>query len=485
MKRQVIIAKCLFFGMCTFFLFSSPAFAQDWVQMKSPVSTPLKGIWGSSAGNIYAVGSSAAVIHYDGSDWKTISTLANFTTDLQAVHGTSDKHVVAVGAQGTIIQYDGTAWTNKVSQTTYNLRGVWCASASNLFAVGENGVIVNCNASECAPMSYFTEYTTLNSVWGTTATNVYAVGAGGKILHYDGSSWTAMESNTTETLYSIWGSSAKDIYAAGVKGIIQHYNGTVWTNIPAISRDYYAACGTPSGITPFKLYVAGKDGKIAYYSSGWRDMISGTTNTLQGIWISPANDAFIVGDSGLILLNSTNISPNNTPPTASFTVSYDSKDIATVYVNASESSDVQTTVEDLLVKWNWGDGSAETAYAKDKLATHTYAKTGTFTITLTVKDTGGLEDTATNDITIAGLPDDGKCPAKKLLGDNDPRLETLRQFRDQVLVKGVAGRLLVETYYTTAEALDGFLEKNPALSAIVKKYLENIVPVIEKLLSVQ
>jgi hypothetical protein len=49
------------------------------------------------------------------------------------------------------------------------------------------------------------------------------VGKHGTVLHYDGTSWSSIDSGTTEHLSSIWGSSASDVFIVGNSGTILHY----------------------------------------------------------------------------------------------------------------------------------------------------------------------------------------------------------------------------------------------------------------------
>ncbi|MBW1786259.1 MAG: hypothetical protein JRK53_06510, partial [Deltaproteobacteria bacterium] len=55
----------------------------------------------------------------------------------------------------------------------------------------------------------------INGIWGASSSNVFAVGELGTILHYNGSKWSVMSSGTTVTLKSVWGSSGTDVFAVG------------------------------------------------------------------------------------------------------------------------------------------------------------------------------------------------------------------------------------------------------------------------------
>src|SRR5437899_4462576 len=97
------------------------------------------------------------------------------------------------------------------------------------------------------------------AVWGATGSDVFAVGDDGNIWHYDGTSWTAQPSGTTQVLYGVWGSGRKDVFAVGAGGTILHYDGTSWTVQP-----------------------------------------SGTPQVLYGVWGSGGTDVFAVGSGGTI-----------------------------------------------------------------------------------------------------------------------------------------------------------------------------------------
>jgi PKD repeat protein len=87
--------------------------------------------------------------------------------------------------------------------------------------------------------------------------------------------------------------------------------------------------------------------------------------------------------------------PANQPPTASFT---DSKSGLTASVNGSGSSDPENAK--LSYAWAFGDGGTATG----PTATHDYAAAGSYEITLTVSDPGGLSDTEKRTVAVAEPP---------------------------------------------------------------------------------
>lgn len=119
--------------------------------------------------------------------------------------------------------------------------------------------------------------------------------------------------------------------------------------------------------------------------------------------------------------------------------------------------------------------------------------TGTTTTTTTSiddgGDKGGLGESCYGDGTCnEGLICVGlicmKCPISSLLGEDDPRLDIIRQFRDEVLAKSAVGKKLIEVYYNNDEKIMEILDEHPTVQRIAKKVLEALVPAMEMLIEV-
>lgn len=115
----------------------------------------LNGVWGYSPEDLWAVGSSGAILHFDGETWKRHRSPT--TQDLYAIDGhetmaDGDADIYAVGASGTIIHWDGSDWTLEpdVVDTRLSLgppvrdtlMGVWHGHNQGIFVVGENGTVL-------------------------------------------------------------------------------------------------------------------------------------------------------------------------------------------------------------------------------------------------------------------------------------------------------------------------------------------------------
>jgi hypothetical protein len=293
---------------------------QSWSPMGVPEDITqygrLYGVWGSSASDVFAVGfrpqvflSGGAynvVLHYDGSSWTQMSVGA--TLDLRDVWGASSNDVFAIAASGEIFHYDGSSWSI-VTKAPRGLAGLWGTSSSDIFAVGVGGTILHYDGGMWGVMTSGTT-SDLSGVWGTSSSDVYAVGAGGTILHYDGDAWTPMNAGTTKALNGVWASSAANVFAVGESGTILHLGESVAAYILTTAID-------PSGggtvvITPSKpgnIYPAGSNVTLVaianqgYEFDRWTGDLSGSQNP-----------ATVTMDSSKVIMANFTGNPTNQPP---------------------------------------------------------------------------------------------------------------------------------------------------------------------------
>jgi len=74
--------------------------------------------------------------------------------------------------------------------------------------------------------------------------------------------------------------------------------------------------------------------------------------------------------------------------------------------------------------------------------------------------------------------------ATEVFGDPDhEKVELLRDFRDEVLMKSRPGRSFVQSYYRHGPQAAGFLHDRPRLSGIVRSFLEVMLPLLDRMRS--
>jgi hypothetical protein len=199
----------------------------------------LYGVWGTAADQIFVVGGLEIAggpprVLRGPATWTPVLTPDLADVDLLAVSGTTVDDAMAVGTGGTILRRAGAnAMDQQSSGTTQTLRGVWVASATEAFAVGDNGTILHWNGTSWTSMTAPTDPwagVRLNAVWGSSPTNVFAAGAGGMLLRYGGARWAEVAIDAANDLTGVWGSSSNNVFvvANDRSGKILHRCGAAW-----------------------------------------------------------------------------------------------------------------------------------------------------------------------------------------------------------------------------------------------------------------
>ncbi len=310
-RKTSKIAIAVFTTLILTLLVVLPAAAANfttWITMISGTTNDLNNVWGSAGTDIYAVGKSGTIRHFDGFSWKGISS--GITTDLYGIWGDSSTDVFAVGSSGIVLHYDGSTWSSMISGTTNTLNGVWGTNGTNVFAVGNSGTIIHYDGSTWSSMTSSTT-NTLNGVWGTNGSDVFAVGNSGTIIHYNGSIWSSMTSGTTNDLNGVWGATSTDTFAAGTAGTILRYSGSVWSSMSSVTASDLNAIWGGSNTD---VFAVGDSGTISHYDGiKWSPMNRDTLTDLHSLWGTSSSYVLTTGKAGTILLYAppavTSISP--------------------------------------------------------------------------------------------------------------------------------------------------------------------------------
>lgn len=101
---------------------------------ESATSGQLNGIYARADDDVYAVGNSGLVIHWDGDSWDDISPGGAVTQNLQGIYGNAEG-IWVCGEGGRIVSYNG-EWNILTSGTSYNLYDIW-VFAPNITRYGE------------------------------------------------------------------------------------------------------------------------------------------------------------------------------------------------------------------------------------------------------------------------------------------------------------------------------------------------------------
>jgi hypothetical protein len=187
----------------------------------------LYALWGTSTSDIWFGGEGNQIYHYLGLGWSNPPngvTLPDVPTPptrvVTSIWGTSTSDVYAVTAQtgvgtrtgrsGNVYYYDGSSWSSVAGAAglpaagdgatsgLHNLNGVWCASATEVYVVGDNGTAYEWDGSSWTSLNAALGGTTvdLNSVFGDATTgDVYIIGDDMHLWSKVGSNWHLVRVN--------------------------------------------------------------------------------------------------------------------------------------------------------------------------------------------------------------------------------------------------------------------------------------------------
>jgi hypothetical protein len=210
------------------------------------------------------------------------------TTGLQDIWGISTADIFAVGGSGRIRHFDGDSWSGMDSGTTFNLLAVWGSAFDDVYAVGFNnqttqrGIILHYDGVSWSEVQHGQTDTYFRDVWGLASDDVFVVGGiegfgtPGVILHYDGEGWTQQltvnDSQPHNQLRGVWGFSADDVYAVGsgqaafesnpgMPALAFHHDGDVWQRMPAMNGVFNSVWGPAPG----DVYASGGPTGVAHF----------------------------------------------------------------------------------------------------------------------------------------------------------------------------------------------------------------------------
>ncbi len=218
--------------------------------------------------------------------------------DLYALWGTTDQDIFSVGDSGVILHYNGTTWQESAQQTPLLLDCLWGSSSINVFTAGVNGIIFRYTGTWS--LMNTPTINRINALWGSSGTDVFGVGLNGVIIHFDGIDWTVITPSATMgiDLFGLWGSAEDNIYAGGLNGNIFQFNGTTWQKVADASLTIHALWGSSAS----DIFAVGDSGKILHFTgTTWEALNSGTGLDLYCIWGSSGDDVFAAGQDGIIL----------------------------------------------------------------------------------------------------------------------------------------------------------------------------------------
>jgi alpha-tubulin suppressor-like RCC1 family protein len=233
--------------------------------------------------------------------WMTASSSTG--NNLLSVWAANPNDVWAVGAGGTAVHFNGTNWTGVLTRTTSSLLDVWGLGPATVYAVGNSGVMLRYSGSAWDTLPRFTTTTDLHAIWGTSPSDLF-VTAGTQIWHYNGVAWS-QQATLPNGLYGLWGTSGSDVWAVGAAGMVYRYDGTTWNAASSpTSQPIFAVQGTSAN----EVFVVA-DGVYRWNGASWSQLATGVSPSswyLYDVWAATGSEVFVpgyssTGNDGLVL----------------------------------------------------------------------------------------------------------------------------------------------------------------------------------------
>ncbi|HWR67690.1 MAG TPA: Ig-like domain-containing protein [Desulfomonilia bacterium] len=235
--------------------------------------------------------------------WAEEWSMTNPTNqDLYSLWGSWDGDLYAAGENGILISYNGASWSQVSLSNPYDLNALWGTPASQVFSAGDLGKIYFNDGLGRWYLFTTPVITDLYGLWGSSASDVYAVGALGKILFFNGSSWQDVSPSTTSgiDLYCIWGADEDHLWAGGTLGKLFLYNGAAWNQVSVsslTSQTFRALWGSSAS----DIFAAGTLGSIIHYDgSFWSNAFNAGGLALYALWGLANDDIFAAGQNGKV-----------------------------------------------------------------------------------------------------------------------------------------------------------------------------------------
>jgi photosystem II stability/assembly factor-like uncharacterized protein len=266
----------------------------------------------------WAVGSSGRIIATTDAGATWTAQISNSAYNLNGVWFTDANNGWAVGATGAVLQtFDGGAtWTRIISNASENLTDVWFASRDTGWVVGANGVVLRTfdrgvTWNRVTPTAF-----DLESVAFAGTTDGWAVGAAGIILgtHDRGLSWYIVQpAVTAQALKAVWRRSNLQAWAAGASGTalrtITTVDSLAWELDNAGANNQLAGVCYPTDEIGYVVgYNSGGVGIVLRTDDGgvsWQSQSPNTQFRLKDVFFVDALNGWAVGRNGTIIHTST------------------------------------------------------------------------------------------------------------------------------------------------------------------------------------
>jgi photosystem II stability/assembly factor-like uncharacterized protein len=156
-----------------------------WSTEEVPTESDLRAVLVESDGTVLIAGNQTVLRRAPEGEWVKESSPAG---NWYAIDETSSEDVWIVGRTGRVRHYNGTSWTLKSTPTEQGLRTVVARAPNDVWIGGESGTLMHWDGVDFSIIPPVTDQS-LNDIQARGANELVAVGNYGTVLTYDGIAW--------------------------------------------------------------------------------------------------------------------------------------------------------------------------------------------------------------------------------------------------------------------------------------------------------
>ncbi len=243
----------------------------------------------------------------DGQAPRWTEAVSPTTSDLRSVWGTSASDVWAVGSGGVALRWDGASWRSFATGTAANLTSVWAARSDEAWAVGVNpdgsSVLLRWDGTQwvvSAPPSR-SPRTSLRAVWGASATEPWLTGVSEmpdpSAWRWDSGLWRPefIAGGMRPPGFVALGGTTEDLWLAGDIPVFVRHTAAGWempVPLPRGSNFDGGLCVSNDR----SLWVSSGGNVFRYTAASWTSYPLAPLGVVRGLWCDTANDVWAVGE---------------------------------------------------------------------------------------------------------------------------------------------------------------------------------------------
>jgi hypothetical protein len=194
------------------------------------ITPPLEGIYAFSPTDIWVIATDP--IHGDGTNWVDYDIrviLQNGGLTVSKGWGTSSSNMYFVGRSGNIVHYNGTTWRRLESGTTTRINDAWgvvnpvtgkeevyCSGGDRLVRIRNTAVV---------DLVWSTNRTR-DGIWTNFGHPIFTAGDG--VFENSAGLWRQVNIGASIYTNAIRGKALNDLVAVGDFGLLAHFNGVTW-----------------------------------------------------------------------------------------------------------------------------------------------------------------------------------------------------------------------------------------------------------------